>query len=517
VYPLNTVRTVEILDDQSKHDLSYFLDTSMSEDARRTVNVRLSEGDHQLVVYYVAPSPTWRVSYRLVAEADESGEGGKALLQGWGLFDNRLEEDLENVRVTLVAGQPISFIYDLYASRIPTRPTVQDESRVAPGPVEYSGVTTAGRAITMKESTPPEFQLESMTRTPAAAARSLRYAAPAEEMSLHDIIESVPAAAQTKDEGEFFQYLVTAPVSVKRGESALVPIIGSEISYQRELLYNGEKLPGHPVVALRFNNSTGLTLERGPVTVVENGEYKGEAVVAFTKDGNQVYLPFAVELGVKVAEHPQRRTATTGLSIKNALFIYEMYNIGTMTYALENTTGKPLTITIEAPITTNWELFETPAPDVETLSERRWKVDVPARGKIEFVTQQRERTHRTEEVRRLDYRKLQEILQNHWLNEGINKLLADVLENLGKGQKAQAKLVELANERKTLYERQEQIRANLGALQATGQEAALRNRMLAQLEVSQNRIEAIEQEGTDLQRQINEAEQKVSSIIASLG
>src|SRR6185295_13704040 len=103
--------------------------------------LRLSEGAHDLAVSYLVPSPTWRVSYRLVAEAEAASPAadkkdgaapapkqGKLLLQGWGLFDNRLEEDLEDVQVTLVAGQPISFIYDLAASRIPHRPTVQDES-----------------------------------------------------------------------------------------------------------------------------------------------------------------------------------------------------------------------------------------------------------------------------------------------------------------------------------------------------------------------------------------------------
>ncbi len=47
---------------------------------------------------------------------------------------------------------------------------------------------------------------------------------------------ATPPSAQTRETGEFFQYEVTAPVSVKRGESALVPIIGTEISYNRELL-----------------------------------------------------------------------------------------------------------------------------------------------------------------------------------------------------------------------------------------------------------------------------------------
>src|SRR5690606_5134456 len=87
VFPYETLRSFKIKDEQSSHDLSYFLDTSMSEDDRRVVTVRLSEGEHDLAVYYVAPSPTWRVSYRLVAETDEDGTTGTALLQGWGLFD----------------------------------------------------------------------------------------------------------------------------------------------------------------------------------------------------------------------------------------------------------------------------------------------------------------------------------------------------------------------------------------------------------------------------------------------
>ncbi|MDX2140576.1 MAG: hypothetical protein SF123_21015, partial [Chloroflexota bacterium] len=139
VLRLDAVRALRILDTQSSDDLSYFLDTSVGDDNRRSVHIRLSEGEHQLAVFYVAPAPTWRVSYRLVAESDDGRATGKALLQGWGLFDNRLEEDLENVRVSLVAGQPISFIYDLYKSSVPERPIVEDEARIAPGPIEFAG------------------------------------------------------------------------------------------------------------------------------------------------------------------------------------------------------------------------------------------------------------------------------------------------------------------------------------------------------------------------------------------
>jgi len=525
VFRLGALRALRIQDAQSSHDLTYFLDTSMSEDVRRTVNVRLSAGEHQLVVYYVAPSPTWRVSYRLVAEEDKEGEGntGKALLQGWGLFDNRLEEDLDNVQVTLVAGQPISFIYDLYASRIPVRPTVKDEARVAPGPVEFEGSFDELDDFAVESAAPRGggalFKRSMMDAAPRALA-----AAPAPSVfgasrppSREAFAQSTPAAASAKEAGEFFQYEVTAPVSVKRGESALVPIIGSEIKYERELLYNRAKLPDHPVVALRFSNTTGLTLERGPVTVVENWDYKGEAVIPFTKDGNSVYVPFAVELGVRITERQHRDTQTTGLNIKDAMMVFEQYETSRMTYVIENTTTKPVSILIEAPINTNWTLYDTPEPDIETATERRWKVSLPARAKTEFVTQQRMRTYRRENVQNIDYRSLQEFVAKGWLDDAIRGELGRMLDETNAIQQANARVHALEVEAGKLHTQQEQLRANLNTLQPTGQEAALRNRMLGQLESSQDRLEAIGTEINNLNQMIADSEQKISEIVAGLG
>ena len=91
---------------------------------------------------YIAPAPTWRVSYRLVVEdkdehsaESETNAAKKALLLGWGIFDNRLEEDLKEISLSLVAGMPISFVYDLYTPFIPNRPEIKEEGRVAAAPV----------------------------------------------------------------------------------------------------------------------------------------------------------------------------------------------------------------------------------------------------------------------------------------------------------------------------------------------------------------------------------------------
>lgn len=510
VFRLEALRGVKIEDAQAAYDLTYFLDSSLSEDVRRAVKVRLSAGSHRLAVYYVAPSPTWRVSYRLVAEADEAGEGGEALLQGWGLFDNRLEEDLDDVRVTLVAGQPISFIYDLYDSHIPKRATVRDEARIAPGPIEFDARYEELEDYDGEDEA--DHGLRFMAAAPAPAPAGM-----ARKMSMGGMKSATAPAATAQDVGEFFQYAVTTPVSVKRGESALVPIIGATVKYERELLYNRNKLPDHPVVALRFENGTGLTLERGPVTVVEDGDYKGEAVIPFTKDGLGVYVPFAVELGVRISEIPNSKVVTTGVHIKDALLVYEQYETQTMMYFIENTTGKAVTVTLEEAVDGQWELVNTDAPALETASERRWRVKLPARAKTDFVTEKRRRLYRRTQLERLDEGQLQEIIKNRWLDAALQGELRAILGHYATIQKGEQRLKELEQERVKLYGQQEQLRANLNTLQATGQEAALRKRMLGQLENSQNRLEAIEVEMSEENRLIASARQQVKDAIAALG
>jgi len=56
--------------------------------------------------------PVWKCSYRLILDpADKE----KALLQGWAQAENTSGEDWENVAVSFVAGNPLSFSMDLYS------------------------------------------------------------------------------------------------------------------------------------------------------------------------------------------------------------------------------------------------------------------------------------------------------------------------------------------------------------------------------------------------------------------
>ena len=96
---------------------------------------------HDLQVGYVADSPVWKPSYRLVVHSE-----GDADLQAWGIVENISGEDWKNVKLSLVAGAPLAFQADLGTPVIPDRPTVTDRGEVVAA-IPH-GETTLGDAAT---------------------------------------------------------------------------------------------------------------------------------------------------------------------------------------------------------------------------------------------------------------------------------------------------------------------------------------------------------------------------------
>lgn len=509
VTPLGRIVGVDVLDEQGERDLRFFLQTALSQGSTRSVTIRLTPGEHELSVRYVAPAPTWRVSYRLVAESGKSSGEGRALLQGWGLFDNRLEEDLKGISLSLVAGMPISFVYDLYTPFTPERPEIKEEARVAAAPVEFDAAKHTQAAMGAMAEAPMALgagmTLVGMRRTSAPAMASR---------------EAVAQAAQVttkgKALGELFQYNIGTPVTVGRGQSAMVPIIGADLNYRKDLLYNGAKLPTHPVATLRFQNSTGLTLERGPLTVIEDGEYVGEAILSFTAAEGEGVVPYAVELGARIKEESGSRTEIRGLEIKGAYLQFEEWHIQWRTYQLTNATEKALAVLIEHPRSQTYELFDTSDPRESTEDMLRFALNVVAHDEMTLKVQERRLIRRREELQKQSYEGLQQYLQRGLLDRNALDKAMKLLMLWDTIRDYEKKVAEVERERQQVYQQQQQLRENLQALTQTGKEGALRARYVEQLEASDGQLQTLAQREAEIKAAIEGIKQEIEARLKSL-
>jgi hypothetical protein len=88
-----------------------------------------SKAPTDLILTYVAESPSWKPSYRVSVKAD-----GKVSMEGWAIVDNTSGEDWRNVIIGVGSSSALSFHYDLWSVRSVERATLHGDDRFAVAP-----------------------------------------------------------------------------------------------------------------------------------------------------------------------------------------------------------------------------------------------------------------------------------------------------------------------------------------------------------------------------------------------
>ncbi len=122
-------------------------------------------------------------------------------------------------------------------------------------------------------------------------------------------VSSIAAAADAREAGELFEYSFSSPVTVKQGESAMLPFLQQKIGARKLLVY-AENYGLNPRDAAELTNNTGKTLDGGPITVYDAGSYAGEALVETLPMGDKRLISYGVDLGH--ARHHGVRFVTGG-------------------------------------------------------------------------------------------------------------------------------------------------------------------------------------------------------------
>ncbi|MEM1030102.1 MAG: DUF4139 domain-containing protein, partial [Myxococcota bacterium] len=117
VVRLSKIESVKLKDGDLAMQFHRRLDATAGEGMFQQVEIAIRLNDaaqHDLVVSYVVEAPIWKPTYRVVLP--ESGKG-EALLQAWAVVDNTSGEDWQQVQLSLTAGEPLAFRYDLHTPR----------------------------------------------------------------------------------------------------------------------------------------------------------------------------------------------------------------------------------------------------------------------------------------------------------------------------------------------------------------------------------------------------------------
>lgn len=323
-------------------------------DKLEKVTLTLDGAEHDLLVGYVAETPVWRPSYRLVLDDGKGAAGAPASaakaadLQVWGIVQNQSGENWKGVTLSLIAGAPLAFQATLDKPVVPPRPIVSDQGEVfgsiptgetsladqpapppppapawasmpAAEPADESGEYEYGlaekKAEYSKDSRPMSKSASISTRTggggrgygglPSGSAAPGR---PAEDSTLRGVMPSAPrsvsALAAVAMEAGTTRYDIPFPVDIPDKSATMVLLLARKVPGDASFLFAPDggvpESSSHPFRVARFTNDTKGLLERGPIAVFANGAFLGQGMVDPLPPGATATVPFALERGLAV-------------------------------------------------------------------------------------------------------------------------------------------------------------------------------------------------------------------------
>jgi len=514
----HVIRRITLDDKSSQADLAWLVDKSRAANDRehRRVRIDLNGTVKDLRVAYTVPAPMWRVSYRVVAEEDD------VTLMAWAIVHNPADEDLEDIALTLTTGQPVSFVTELYQPRTVARARLEETSRavVAPRKVARAkqkrgggmpGAPPALRAAPAPAGAPPPQQSRAYSDT----AVSVYEAGRAEETTI-GVAEDFATGVDSGDRAEHFEYRVGKPVTLRRGGSAMVPILSAKVKAVRERIWRDGQGPA-PDIVLRFENSSDAVLEEGPSVVYDSGSYGGEAMVPYSARGAEVRLPFARDLGVRCSRSVENSIRLDGIRIQGLIAWERHERRDKHTLVVENDHDEVVMVIFEVPKRTGHQVVEEGLkPIEETTSHWRFAIEAAARTTTEAGFVERWRHDYRLDLERLDMHRLKSWFASEKLDPTTSGTLRGVMQTWQQATDLDRQANDYANEQAALQSQAEGYKEQLGVLRPDGEEGALRMRWVHELSQVVDRQKWIYAEQKRLSAEAVALRQQARDILAKI-
>jgi hypothetical protein len=215
---------------------------------------------------------------------------------------------------------------------------------------------------------------------------------------------------------------------------------------------------------VELTNSTGKTLDGGPLSVYDGGVYAGEALVNTFKADDKRLLSYASDLGTRVVEDQQEgETVRRTLKATNGIVNLTMTSEVTTNYRITNVDRKVKTLMIEHPLRPEHKLLNV-KPSEQTATHHRFEVKLTGEASQVFTVKEERQLLETHQLIEFGDEDIQLWLSTNRISSEARQTLT-ALSNLRRQIAASNNLIRQANQQITeLAKDQDRVRQNLNTL-----------------------------------------------------
>jgi hypothetical protein len=327
-------------------------------------------------------------------------------------------------------------------------------------------------------------------------------------------MERSTTAAQGGLLGDLFEYKLKDRVSIRKNQSALVPIVQTQIEAEKVALWNAHLGMARPLRALWLTNSSPLVLDGGSFSVIEAGVFAGEGLIESFHPGEKRLISYAADLAMQVvAKSESGPEEVTQIRVARGALIRTVQSRLKTTYTIRNEDSSPRTLILEQSIRDGWKLTEDLKPEEESATAYRFRIEVKSKETKEFVVEETTPKVTAVKLDNLNQTLIETFASKHEITPELEKSLRQIIAQKDAIAKMDADLEEKNDEVDSIGEDQDRVRQNLEALKGTAEEKALAQRYVKELDEQETRLATLKKAIADIQAKRKQAQQELDDTI----
>jgi len=516
---INPITSVRIAEKDLQVEVGKYLGliaSSRDQDVRRMTISTTGAGERNLYVSYISEVPIWKTTYRIVLPSKPEKN---PLLQGWAIVDNTIGEDWNEVELSLVAGAPHSFIQELSQPYYGRRPVVPLPESVQLTPQTHAATLEAMPRLVSPHvmgGVPGGVAGGSMGGVIGGVIGGMGGAPPppkpssVDEAEVEEAREESEPVAEGNTIGDLFEYKLKERVTIRKNQSALVPILQTDIAAERVSLWSESLGVARPLRALWVNNASSLTLDGGSFSVLDSNTFAGEGLVEAIKPGERRLLSYATDLGLLVdTKQDSGHERVTRVRIYRGTMTTTREEREKKTYIVRNEDTTPRTLVIEHPARPEWKLAEDgPKPEEKASGLYRFRLSVEPKKTERLVVNEAKPLYTQYAVNGATDDQIELFLRQKSINSDIAKALRaivaqkNVVADFDEKIRAQQKVID------QIFTDQGRLRENMKALKGSAEEKTLLQRYTKQLDEEETELGTLRKG-----KQATEKEQQLASAV----
>jgi hypothetical protein len=336
--------------------------------------------------------------------------------------------------------------------------------------------------------------------------------------AVENSLGGMQAAASGQGLGDLFEYKLKDRVTLKKNQSALVPIVQTELEAERVSLWSGTAGSGRPLRGLWLKNTSPFTLDGGSFSVLDNEVFAGEGLTDPIKPGERRLLSYATDLGLLVQAQTDERPQHIMRARISKGVLTQISELQQRTlYSVRNEDVAARQLVVEHPARYSWILAKASnQPEEQAPGVYRFRMEVPAKATATLPVEEAHVQETTYQLSDLNDDQIALFVRQKTISPEMQQALAKVTTQKAVVAKLEEEMENRQKDIERIVDDQGRLRENMKALRGSAEEKALLQRYTRQLDEQETRLDALRTKIEQTEAQRDQANELLGKIIDDL-